>query len=102
MLVKINRESGIPLIGAIQFGVIDRGTNLLQIRPTTLCNLRCTFCSTRAGEHDNDFEVDVNYLLEWVKEIVKIKGNNLIAFVESVGETLTYSKIIELINGIKK
>ena len=102
MLVKINRDSGIPLIGAIQFGIIDRGTNLLQIRPTTVCNLKCTFCSTRAGEHDNDFEIDANYLLEWVKEIAKIKGDNLIAFVESVGETLTYPKIIELINGIKK
>lgn len=102
MLVKINRESGIPLIGAIQFGIIDRGTNLLQIRPTTVCNLRCAFCSTRAGEHETDFEIDVSYLLDWIKEVVKVKGNNLIAFVESVGEVLCYPKILELVRGIKK
>lgn len=102
MLVKINRDSGIPLVGAIQFGIIDRGTNLLQIRPTTICNLKCAFCSTRAGEHDVEFEVEYDYLLNWIKEIAEYKGNNLIAFVESVGEVLTYPKIIELIKGIKK
>ncbi len=102
MLVKINRNSGIPLIGAIQFGIIDRGTNLLQIRPTTVCNLKCSFCSTRAGDHETDFEIEVDYLLDWIKEAARVKGDNLIAFIESVGETLAYPKIIDLIIGIKK
>ena len=102
MLVKINRESGIPLVGAIQFGIIDRGSNLLQIRPTTVCNLRCPFCSTKAGEHDVEFEVEVDYLLDWINEIAEYKGKDLIAFVESVGEVLTYPKVLELIKGIKK
>jgi len=40
---------GIPLIGSIYFGVIDRGTNLLQIRPITGCPLNCPFCSVDEG-----------------------------------------------------
>ena len=31
-LIKIDRESQIPLIGIIQIGIIDRGSSLLQIR----------------------------------------------------------------------
>jgi uncharacterized Fe-S cluster-containing radical SAM superfamily enzyme len=30
-----------PLAGHIAFGVIDRGTNILQVRPTTICPYNC-------------------------------------------------------------
>ncbi|MEM2002843.1 MAG: hypothetical protein QXT77_09385 [Candidatus Methanomethylicaceae archaeon] len=39
----------LPLVGTVYFGIIDRGTNVLQIRPTTYCPLSCIFCSTDAG-----------------------------------------------------
>jgi len=32
-LIYISRESDIPLVGCLYFGVVDRGSNLLQIRP---------------------------------------------------------------------
>jgi len=105
-LIKITKESGIPLIGSIFFGVIDRGSNLIQIRPTTVCNLHCVFCSTDAGSksrfHVNQFEVEVNYLLEWIKEIVKFKGNGVEANIDSVGEATCYKDLVKLIKGIKK
>ncbi len=105
-LIKIDKESGIPLIGSVFIGVIDRGSNLIQIRPTTICNLNCIFCSTDAGSksrfHVNQFEVDVNYLLEWIKEIVKFKGEGVEANIDSVGEAMCYKDIIKLIKGIKK
>ena len=37
-LYYISKESSIPLIGHSAFGIIDRGTNLLQVRPITGCN----------------------------------------------------------------
>ncbi len=46
----INVGSEIPLIGTIMFGLIDRGTNLIQVRPTSLCNLNCPYCSVDSGE----------------------------------------------------
>jgi uncharacterized Fe-S cluster-containing radical SAM superfamily enzyme len=47
IVFKIRRP--IPLVGHIAFGVIDRGTNIIQVRPTSLCNLNCIFCSVDAG-----------------------------------------------------
>jgi uncharacterized Fe-S cluster-containing radical SAM superfamily enzyme len=40
-----------PLVGHIAFGVIDRGTNILQVRPTTICPYNCIFCSVDAGPY---------------------------------------------------
>jgi len=99
--VKITEESGIPLIGTIMFGIIDRGTNLLQIRPTTVCPLNCPFCSTDSGKYSKtrqaDYEVELEYLLKWVKEVVAFKNMPVEANIDSVGEPMSYPKIIELI-----
>ena len=38
-----------PILGLLHIGVIDRGTNVLQVRPTTICPLNCIFCSVDAG-----------------------------------------------------
>ena len=46
--VYVHKNSGIPLIGTAYFGLIDRGTNLIEIRPLTGCNLSCIFCSVDA------------------------------------------------------
>ena len=102
-VVKITKESGIPLIGVIQFGIIDRRTNLIQIRPTTYCNLKCKFCSTSAGVHPVEYEVELNYLIEWVKHVIKLKEcDEIEANIDSVGEPSTYPNLIELIEGLKK
>lgn len=105
-LTKINGESGIPLVGSIAFGIIDRGTNILQVRPTTLCNLNCLFCSTGSGVgtclHQSDYEVEVNYLLRWIKEIACFKGNGVEIHIDSVGEPTTYKDLVKLIKGVRK
>ncbi|MFX1453638.1 MAG: hypothetical protein ACFFCM_22600, partial [Promethearchaeota archaeon] len=48
-LIYITKESRIPLIGSIYFGIIDRNTNLIQVRPLTGCLLNCPFCSVDEG-----------------------------------------------------
>ncbi|MDD5331790.1 MAG: radical SAM protein [Candidatus Nanoarchaeia archaeon] len=103
-IIKIDQNSGIPLIGTIFFGILDRGTNLLQIRATTYCPLKCIFCSTAANSdiHPVYFEVDLNYLVNYLKDLVKIKGNNLEAHLDSVGEPAAYPKIVELVREIRK
>lgn len=106
-LIRIDKESGIPLIGCIAFGIIDRRTNLLQIRPTTVCNLNCVYCSTDSGaysqRHNVNYVVDKDWLIEWIKEVVKYKGENDIeANMDSVGEVLTHPNIVEIIKEIKK
>ena len=105
MLINIDKTSEIPLVGCIAFGIIDRGTNILQVRPTSVCNLKCQFCSTSANNpdlHPNTFQVELNYLLEYVKEAVKFKGKNTQIFIDSVGDPMTYPNIIPLINKLSK
>ena len=104
-LINITREGGIPLIGCIAFGIIDRGTNLLQVRCTSACNMKCPFCSTAANSfniHPINYIVDIGYLLDWVKEIVKVKGNDVKIFLDSVGDPLTHPKFVELVRGLRE
>ena len=58
----------IPLLGTIIFGIVDRGSNLIQIRPITTCPLDCIFCSTNAGNkelHKTHFMVELKHLLNF-------------------------------------
>lgn len=104
-LIKIDKNSGIPLIGVLPFGIIDRGTNVLQVRCTSVCNMKCPFCSTSANNikmHPVNYIVDIDYLLEWVREIVKFKGDNLNIFLDSVGDPLTHPDFVKLVEGLRK
>lgn len=105
-LVTLDRKSGIPLIGLAYIGIVARNQNsLLQIRATTLCNLNCHFCSTDGGpetKRQNQYVVELSYLLAWVKEIVEYYGSLDWAHIDSVGEPFMYPQIVELVAGLKK
>ncbi len=104
-LIKITRESGLPLLGLINIGIIDRGSSLLQIRASTACNMKCTFCSTAANSfdiHPYNYEVELDYLLDWIKEVIRLKNNRVNQInIDSVGEPTAYSKIVELVKAVK-
>ena len=93
-------------MGLEYIGVIARNRNsLLQIRPTTLCNLNCPFCSTDGGprtQHQNQYVVELSYLLDWVREIVVHYGGLDWAHIDSVGEPFMYPQLLELVAGLKK
>jgi len=102
-IVNISQDDEIPLIGCIAFGIIDRGTNVIQVRPTTLCPLSCIFCSTDAGpkslRRQCEFTVELDYLIQYVQQIVKYKGSKGIEIhIDTVGDPLTYPKIIDLVH----
>lgn len=105
-LIKIDKNSQIPLLGMIHIGVLDRGSSLLQVRASTYCNMKCTFCSTAAnsfGIHPYNYEVELSYLVDWIKETIKLKENLVNQInIDSVGEPTAYPKIIELVKEIKK
>ncbi len=101
---KIDRP--IPLIGHIAFGIIDRGTNVLQVRPSTICFHSCIYCSVDAGPKSlwriSEYIVDKNWLIHWIKEIAKIKEAKVEILIDGVGEPLTHPQILEIIKDIKK
>ncbi len=103
-LVWIDEE--IPLLGHIAFGVVDRGTNIIQVRPTTLCHLNCIYCSVDAGPYSKyrltEYMVKLDWLIEWVKYVVKYKSvDDVEALIDGVGEPLTYPYIVELVQELK-
>lgn len=92
-------------MGCIAFGVIDRGTNLLQVRASTPCNLKCLFCSTGANDpekHPTEFIVDCDYLIDWVKKVCEVKGNGIEINLDSVGEPTAYPDLVKLVKGLKE
>ncbi len=105
-LVFITKESGIPLIGHSAFGIIDRGTNLLQVRCITGCNLNCIFCSVDEGKFSKtrktDYIVDPDYIIEKVKEIAKFKGNGVEIHLDGQGEPTLYPYLEYLVEEISK
>ncbi|MEX2682641.1 MAG: radical SAM protein [Candidatus Sigynarchaeota archaeon] len=102
MLVKISRDSGIPPFGLDFIGIIDRGTNLVEVRPTTLCNLRCAYCYASAGSQENQFIVDASYLVEAFGQVARFKNiRDIEAHVDPYGEALLYEDLPALVKGLK-
>ena len=103
--VRITAESDIPLVGSLYFGVIDRGTSLLQVRPSCGCNLNCPFCSVDAGPASKtratSYEVELDYLLSAVEEIAPFKGTGVECHIDSPGEPLMYARLPELVAALK-
>lgn len=102
---RIVKLSGVPLIGHIAFGVIDRGTNVVQVRPSTLCPHSCIYCSVDAGPNSRwrqtEYLVDPDDLVRWVSAVAEIKGPGVEALLDGVGEPLTHPKILEIIGKLR-
>jgi uncharacterized protein len=105
-LFHITRQSGIPLVGCLYFGVVDRGSSLLQIRPSCGCNLSCPFCSVDAGPDSRsrvtDYQVELDYLMEAVEEIAPFKGPGVECHIDSPGEPMLYPDIVPLVARLKQ
>jgi hypothetical protein len=104
--IHITKDSGIPARGHIAFGILDRGTSLLQVRPITGCNLRCLYCSVDEGRPSRtrmtDYMVDVNFLVETFKDAAEVKGAGIEAHIDGQGEPLLYPHILELAKKLSK
>jgi len=97
----------IPLFGCIAFGIIDRGTNVLQVRPISECPLSCVFCSTDAGprtkQRISEYMVDLPQLLAAFERAASYKETDDIeAHIDTVGEPAMYPQLIELVDGLSR
>ena len=102
----IHQNSGIPLMGTNYFGIIDRGTNLIEIKPITSCNLGCIFCSVAEGPKSRrkaDFVIENDYMMQELRKLIEFKKNDSIdAHINSQGEPLLYADIVPLVADIAK
>ena len=106
--VYIHQSSGIPLIGTNYFGLIDRGTNIIEVKPITSCNISCIFCSVDEGPSSRrkvDFVVEKDYLVNEFRKIVEFKtrqfsNSNIDAHINAQGEPMLYADMVELVRDI--
>ena len=102
-IIYVDEQSGIPLFGVDFIGIIDRGTNVIEIKPLTLCNLKCKYCFVSAGDYETNFVVEPNYLFKKIRDIVEIKGShNIEIHFAPYGEIILYPNIFDLIKEIWK
>ncbi|NJE10099.1 radical SAM protein [Thermococcus sp. MAR1] len=103
-VVYIHEGMDVPLLGYNAFGLIDRGTNLIQIRGVSGCNLSCVFCSVDEGPYSRtrrlDYVVDIDYLMKWFDDVARIKGKGLEAHLDGQGEPLIYPFRVELVQAL--
>ncbi|MEK6984118.1 MAG: radical SAM protein [Nanoarchaeota archaeon] len=102
--IYIHQSSGIPLIGTNYFGLVDRGTNIIEVKPITSCNVNCIFCSVDEGPYSRrkvDFIVEKDYLVNEFKKIVDFKGSsNIDAHINAQGEPTLYACMADLITDV--
>ncbi|ADG90972.1 radical SAM protein [Thermosphaera aggregans] len=97
---------GVPGLGFIAAGVVDRGTNVIQVRPTTICPMNCAFCSVDSGPFSSkrqaEYLMDLEGLLEAFNRVASVKTAMVEALIDTVGEGLTYPYIYLLIRYLKQ
>ena len=102
--VYVHRNSGIPLIGTIYFGIVDKGSDMIELKPITGCNLNCIFCSVGEGERKDlvDFVVEEEYLIEETKKLLDTKKGKVDVYINPHGEPLLYGDLTQLIKDLRK
>jgi len=105
-VLYIHEGLGVPLLGYNAFGLIDRGTNLIQVRGASGCNMSCIFCSVDEGPYSRtrklDYVVDIDYIMKWFDAVAKIKGRGLEAHLDGQGEPLIYPFRVELVQALRE
>ncbi|MFO8016124.1 MAG: radical SAM protein [Candidatus Woesearchaeota archaeon] len=106
--VYIHKNSGIPLFGTLYFGIVDKGTRMIEVKPVTGCNIDCSFCSVGEGLHAGkmtDYVVEEDYLIEELEYLLEFKsdkgmGGGMEVFINPHGEPLLYQNIVSLVRRI--
>ena len=102
MIIKVDADSKIPLFGLDYLGILDRGTNVLEVKLSTICNLRCKYCFVSSGDYETDFEADPDYAIEWINRAISLKGGSDIEIhIACYGESLLYPSLLDLIKKLR-
>jgi uncharacterized protein len=102
--VYVHRNSNIPLIGNVSFGIVYRDTSLIEIKPITSCNLNCIYCSVGEGKSSQktDFVVEKDYLIEELEKLLEFVEDEVEVHIGVQGEPLLYADLIPLITDLHK
>jgi len=103
-VLYIEECSNIPLIGSSEFGIVDRNTNIVEIKPLTGCNMNCIYCSVNEGDNKKtiDILIDPVYLVQEAQKICSAKKHQIEFNINPQGEPLLYGFLEDLIQGLKQ
>ncbi|MBD3310542.1 radical SAM protein [Candidatus Woesearchaeota archaeon] len=100
----VHANSGIPLIGNSAFGIIDRNSTLIEVKPVTGCNLNCIYCSVDEGlssRRRQDFLVEKDYIVDELKKLIMFKqAERIEVHIGTHGEPMLYSPLSQLVREI--
>lgn len=99
----IHKNSGIPLIGSGDFGIVDRGTSLIEIKPLTSCNINCVFCSVDEGISSRkirDIIIEREYLIQELKKVLEVKEKKIEININPQAEPLLYPEFLDLVKDL--
>ncbi|AAL62898.1 radical SAM protein [Pyrobaculum aerophilum] len=96
----------IPQVGTLAFGIVDRGTNVIEVRPTSICALNCIFCSVNAGPLSRvrwaEYVVEPEPLLSALEEVVRYKKTDDVeVHIDGMGDPGHYPHLAQLVRGAK-
>ncbi|MBD3195385.1 MAG: radical SAM protein [Candidatus Lokiarchaeota archaeon] len=98
-LIYVDEKSEIPLFGLDFIGLIDRGTNLIEIKPLTFCNLKCEYCFVSCGAYSKNFILDPNFIISQLKKLIEWKGAyDIEIHIAPYGEIFLYEPLFELLD----
>ncbi len=94
----IHRNSGIPLIGNVAFGIVYRNSSIVEIKPVTSCNLDCVYCSISEGlsSKKHDFVVEKDYLVEELQKVIDFVAEPVEVHIGVQGEPFLYADMENL------
>jgi hypothetical protein len=102
----VDEDLNIPSIGLNFLGFVDKGTDMIEVKPITNCNINCSFCSVNEGissSKKQDFVLDLDYLVKGTKALLDFKGtNNISLWINPHGEPLLYDMLVDYCNIIAK
>jgi uncharacterized protein len=99
----IHRNSGVPLIGNVAFGIVHRGSSIIEIKPVTSCNLDCVYCSISEGlsSKKNDFVIEKDYLIEELRQVIDFVDEPVEIHIGVQGEPFLYADMQLLIEDLQ-
>ena len=94
----IHKNSGLPLIGNVAFGIVYRNSSIIEIKPSTSCNLNCPYCSIAEGlsSTKHDFVVEKDYLLEELQKLLDFVAEPVEVHIGVQGEPFLYADLESL------
>src|SRR3989344_1360841 len=100
----IHRNSGIPLIGNVAFGIVYRNSSIIEIKTNNSCNLDCVYCSISEGlsSKKHDFVVEKDYLVSELQKIISFVGEPVEVHIGVQGEPFLYADMENLMADLQQ